>query len=181
MTTPEQERREVLVRLTDAVSLLESSMDADLIPSKGTNIVYAIRGARDGKDIASIQGGIVAIKGKVHLSGPCVFDAGGDLSRIVLTAAKFDPLMRSAAAIRFSRETLAMLENMFIECCALDRAKELPGTSTMDWGVASCCKDGVPEVIYDRKNAPHEALIRIIGESPVEIVNNIIILSNRIQ
>jgi predicted fused transcriptional regulator/phosphomethylpyrimidine kinase len=39
----------------------------------------------------------------------------------------------------------------------------------------------VPEIIYDTPAAPHEALIRIIGENPVEITGNIIILSNRIQ
>lgn len=181
MILPEQERHEVLIRLTEAVSLLESSMNAQLIPSTGTNLVYAIRGARDGRDVAGVQGGIVVREKNVHRSGPCAFDAGGDIARIVLTAMKFDPLMRSAAAIQFSRKTLAVIEDMFIECCALDRAKEPPGTTTIDWGVASCCTEGVPEVIYDHATAPHEALIRIIGENPVEIANNIIILSNRIQ
>jgi hydroxymethylpyrimidine/phosphomethylpyrimidine kinase len=181
MTSPEQERRDVLVMLNKASSLLESSMDARLIPPAGTNIVYAIRGARDGRDVAGVKGGIVAVQNHIHLSGPCAFDAGGDISRIVLTAMKFDPCMRSAAVIRFSGKTRAILDDMFIECCALDRTKEPPGTGTMDWGVASCCGEGVPEIIYDTPAAPHEALIRIIGENPVEIAGNIIILSNRIQ
>jgi len=181
MIPPEQERHEVLIGLTEAVALLETSMDAKLVPSTGTNVVYAIRGARDGRDVAGVQGGIVVREENVRRSGPCAFDAGGDIARIVLTAMKFDPLMRSAAVLRFDRKTLATLEAMFIECCALDRAKEPPGMSTMDWGVASCCTGGVPEVIYDRGTAPHEALIRIIGENPVKIASNIIILSDRIQ
>jgi thiamine-phosphate diphosphorylase len=181
MTPPAQERRDVILRLTEAATLLGSSMDVRLIPGAGTNLVYAIRGARDGKDIAGIEGGIVTKRGKVQLAGPCLFDSGGEASRIVLTAMKFDPAMRSASAIRFSSEALGILDDMFIECRELDRTNQTPGISTMEWGIAYCCSDGVPEVIFDRGTAHHEGLIRLIGEDPVEVANNIIILSNRIE
>ena len=50
----------------------------------------------------------------------------------------------------------------------------------MDWGVASCCRDGVPEVIYDRGAAGKEAMVRFMGQEPLEIANKIIMLSTRI-
>lgn len=181
MYSPEQERREVITRLTEAVALLGASMDIRLIPSSGGNIAYAIRGARDGRDVAAVQGGIVAHEGRAHPSGPCAFGAGADISRIVITAMKFDPVMRSAAVIRFSRGALDLLEDMFIECCCIDRMKEPEGIGTMNWGVASCCTEGVPEVIYDRGADSTEGLIHLIGEDAGEVASNIIILSRRIQ
>jgi hydroxymethylpyrimidine/phosphomethylpyrimidine kinase len=50
----------------------------------------------------------------------------------------------------------------------------------MDWGVASCCKDGVPDVCYDSGGAGKEGIIRFFAEDPVDVSNNIIMISNRI-
>jgi hydroxymethylpyrimidine/phosphomethylpyrimidine kinase len=50
----------------------------------------------------------------------------------------------------------------------------------MDWGVASCCREGVPDVIYDRGAVGKEPMIRVLGEDPVTIAHNILKLSNRI-
>ena len=181
MKSPEKEREEVILRLTEAVGLLRNSFDARLIPPNGTNIVYAISGARDSRDVAAVKGGIGSKGGKVHLYGSCAFDVGGEISRIVLTTMKFDPLMRSAFIIKCKKEILKIVEEMFIECRTIDHVKRPPNSSNMDWGIASCCKDGVPEIIYDVGITPKESLIRVIGQDPVEVVNNIIILSNRIQ
>jgi hydroxymethylpyrimidine/phosphomethylpyrimidine kinase len=181
MTTPHQERCDVLLSLSEALALLEASMDIRLIPPSGSNIAYAVSGARVGQDVAAVMGGIVIREKKAHAQGPCAFDAGGHISRIVLTAMKFDPVMRSAIVIAFRPDLLDVLEDMFIECCTFNPEKEPPGINTMDWGVASCCQDGVPEVIYDCGTGSKGGLIRLIGENPVEIAGNIIILSDRIQ
>ena len=47
MTSPEQQRNEVLTHLTRAVILLKESMDVRLVAGTGTNICYAVSGARD--------------------------------------------------------------------------------------------------------------------------------------
>ena len=70
---------------------------------------------------------------------------------------------------------------MFIECCEVDRTRSAPSTSAMDWGIASCCSDGVPEVIYDKGKKEEHGRIYCIGEDAVKVANNIIILSHRIQ
>ena len=89
-------------------------------------------------------------------------------------------LFRSAANIRYSQENVSLLDDMLLEVCSFDRTKEPPGIRTMDWGVASCCRSGVPDVIYDRGGMGKEPMIRILGEDPEVIVNNIIKLSARI-
>jgi hydroxymethylpyrimidine/phosphomethylpyrimidine kinase len=50
----------------------------------------------------------------------------------------------------------------------------------MDWGIASCCEEGVPDVIFRKGAGAKESRIIMFGESPADVANNIIICSNRI-
>jgi hydroxymethylpyrimidine/phosphomethylpyrimidine kinase len=180
MKDPGRERSDVLERLAQATALLERSLDVRLIPTKGANLAYAIRGARDKNDVAAVQGGIINENGKPHAAGPGAFGGDEGTARVVLTVMKFDPLMRSAATLRFSKNTLMVIESLLLECTSFDRTREPPGISTMDWGVASCCKEGVPDVCYDYGGTGKEAIIRFLGENPIDVTNNIIMISNRI-
>jgi len=180
MKDPGWERSDVLEKLTAAAALLERSMDIRLIPKNGARLAYAIQGARDKNGVAEVQGGIIQEHGKPHSAGSCAFGADEDVARIVLTVMKFDPNMRCVAALRFSRNILMVLEGLLLECNSFDPASEPPGISTMDWGVASCCKEGVPDVCYDYGGRGKEAIIRFFGEDPIDVTNNIIMISNRI-
>jgi predicted fused transcriptional regulator/phosphomethylpyrimidine kinase len=83
--------------------------------------------------------------------------------------------------IHCSPAILTILEDLLLEICEFDRAREPPGVSTMDWGVASCCREGVPDVIFDR-GAPGKApLIRILGEEPVSVARTIVAVSHRLS
>ena len=175
-----QERNEVLYRLDLAVTHLEASMSPLLIPDSGASIVYAIKGARDRDGVAAVPGGMVFRDGKVTARRPCAFGADEQCARIVLTAMKFDPLMRSAATIRFSENALAMFKGMLLECTPIDRTQKAMGISTMDFGVASCCNNGIPDIIYDSGRNKKSGNMYIFGEDPVVVTNNIIICSNRI-
>ena len=177
---PAQERNEVLYRLDLAVTHLEASMSPLLVPDSGASVVYAIKGARDRDGVAAVPGGIVLHDGKVTARRPCAFGADEQCARIVLTAMKFDPLMRSAATIRFSENALAMFKGMLLECTPIDCTRKAPGISTLDWDVASCCNDGVPDIIYDFGGNKKSGIMYIFGEDPVVVTNNIIICSNRI-
>lgn len=175
-----KDREDLVAVLRAGVSRLEELMSADLIPEVGTNIAYALPNARIPDDVAAVEGRIVRLAGKAHAVGDVRFGASDHVARIVLTAMKFDPAVRAAANIRYSPESVSLLEDMLLEVCSFDRTKEPPGIRTMDWGVASCCKSGVPDVIYDRGGMGKEPMIRILGDDPEVIVNNIIKLSARI-
>jgi hydroxymethylpyrimidine/phosphomethylpyrimidine kinase len=180
MKDPSWERSTVLEKLTAAAELLERSMDIRLIPKKGARLAYAIHSARDKNGVAAVQGGIIQEHGKPHAAGPCAFGVDEDIARIVLTVMKFDPQMRCVATLRFSRNVLMVIESLLLEYTSFDSASEPPGISTMDWGVASCCKEGVPDVCYDYGGRGKEATIRFFGEDPIDVTNNIIMISNRI-
>jgi predicted fused transcriptional regulator/phosphomethylpyrimidine kinase len=180
MKDPNWERSDVLEKLAAAVVLLERSLDIRLIPNNGAGLAYAIQGARDKNGVAAVQGRIIQEDGKPHAAGPCAFGADEDIARIVLTVTKFDPHMRCVATLRFSRKILIILESLLLECGSFDPASEPPGISTMNWGVASCCKQGVPDACYDTGVKGNEAVIHLFGEDPIDVSNNIIMISNRI-
>ena len=149
MISPEQQRNDVLAELSRVARLLSESIAPTLVAEAGTNIGYAIRGARDSAGVAAVSGGFVVQDTIVRAAGACGFGADETLAKIILTAAKFDPSIRCAATIRYTDEAGRILASMFLECCTVERRGQPPGVATMDWGVASCCRDGMPEVIVD--------------------------------
>ncbi|GAA5262466.1 thiamine-phosphate synthase family protein [Methanocalculus sp. MC3] len=174
------EKTDILDALAYAVSELKEKMDPRLIPEVGSNIVYAKKGARSPADVAGVEGRIVTLRKSVHPVGECAFGASDHVARIVLTAMRFDPEIRSAANIRFTETLAALLEDMSFTVCWFDREHEPPGIQTMDWGVASCCKEDVPDMIIDRGAVGKEPMIRILGPDPSSVANTIIMLSSRI-
>jgi len=181
MSTPGDEREVVLRELEESVRALSLGMAVLLIPEVGSNIAYATPTARDPSQVAAVEGRIVRLSGRAHPVGQVSFGASDHVARIVLTAMRFDPQVRCAANIRYSPETVRILEEMLLEICSFDRSSEPPGVKTMDWGVASCCRDGVPDVIYDLGSVGKEPMIRLLGENPDAVVKNILKVSARMN
>jgi len=173
-------RESVLTMLRAAVEQLETTMQAGLIPEVGTNICYALPDARENDDVAAVEGRIVRLGDRVHAVGQVAFGASDHVATIVLTAMKFDPDVRSAANIRYSPELITLCEDLYLEICSFDRRDEPPGTRTMDWGVAFCCRNGVPDVIFDRGAVGKEPMIRILAQNPMEVATIIGRISTRI-
>jgi len=180
MKDPTRERSEVLETLEEAVGLLTRSLDVRLIPLHGANLGYAIHGARDKDGVAAVKGGIARVQEKPQAAGPCGFGVDEDIARIILTVMRFDPRIRSVAILRCSRAVLQVMECLLLECTPMNMEKESRGISTMDWGVASCCKEGVPDVCYPYRGREDESGILLFGEDPIDVTNNIIMISNRI-
>jgi hydroxymethylpyrimidine/phosphomethylpyrimidine kinase len=173
-----EEEADVKERLELAVEILVEGITPALLPAAGANIGFALVGARVPGDVAAIRGGIVADGGMVRSPDATAFGADAGVARVILTAMRADPLIRGAAVIRFSPAVLAVLGDLLLETCGFDRAREPPGLSTMDWGVASCCQDGVPDAIFDRGAPGKEGLVRILGEEPVAVAKQVLQVSN---
>jgi len=175
-----RERRDLIETLSGAAGLLTRSLDIRLIPPHGVMLGYAIRGARDKNGVAAVKGGIVAEHEEPRAAGPCEFGADEDIARIILTAMKFDPGIRSAASLRCSGTVLKVMKSLLLECSSYEMGRAPPGISTMDWGVASCCKEGVPDVCFPLRGSGDESIFILFGEDPIDVINNIIMISNRI-
>jgi len=170
------EKADILQKLSHAASLLADKIQHDLVPDGGAQLAYARKGARDDTDIACVRGGLCLESG--CFDAPEVgFGGGGMIATVLLTAIKFDPRIRSAAIIACTPAAVKTMDGRFFEICSFDPRKEPPGIRTMDWGVAQCCRDGVPDAIYSRRTGDTGAIIRLFGEDPQGIANNILMLS----
>jgi predicted fused transcriptional regulator/phosphomethylpyrimidine kinase len=176
-----EEEAGVKERLEIAVEILMEGISPALIPVAGANIGYALPGARGPGDVAAIMGGIVESGGKLIPPDATAFGADAGVARVVITAMRTDPDMRSAAVIRYSPAILAALGDLLLETCEFDRSREPPGVSTMDWGVAFCCREGVPDAVFDRGAPGKEGLVRLLGEEPVHVARTIVAVSGRIH
>jgi thiamine-phosphate diphosphorylase len=178
---PAHERNTSLSTLQAPTTRLEQSVDGRLIPPEGISFGFAIRGARDTGGVAAVAGGIkTSAGGEVH-AGPCAFGTDEPVIRVILTVMKFNPAMRSAAILQFSDRALAVFENdLFLECVSQKAVSANQGISTMDWVIASCCEDGLPDVIARQGTGAAGSRLIVLGEMPADVANNIIICSNRI-
>ncbi|OPX63885.1 MULTISPECIES: thiamine-phosphate synthase family protein [unclassified Methanoregula] len=177
---PVQERSNTLAALQAAVTQTEGSASPRLVPPEGISFGYALRGARDAGSVAAAAGGIRKGAGG-SAAASCSFGTGEPVVPVILTIMKFDPAIRSAAILQYSDRALRVFENdLFLECALLDAASSQKGISTMDWGIASCCKEEIPDVIYRRGTTAADSRIILPGEDPADVLNNIIICSNRI-
>jgi hydroxymethylpyrimidine/phosphomethylpyrimidine kinase len=175
------EEEEVKGKLKLAVRILAEEMPPSLVSGTESNIGYALRGARTTMDVAGIQGGILIAGSRVQLGGEVTFGSAEGVALVVLTAMRTDPGIRSAAVLHCSPPVLTILKDLLLEICEFDRAREPPGVSTMDWGVASCCREGVPDVIFDRGAPGREPLVRILGEEPLSVAQTIVAVSHRLS
>ncbi|MDD4126868.1 MAG: thiamine-phosphate synthase family protein [Methanomicrobium sp.] len=177
----DEEKQKVIEKLSFAVKKLKDFMPVSFIPDAGMNIAFAISDARVPLEVAGIKGGIIRNCDNFSPAGEIKFGAAGNFAGIVLTAMKFDPAIRCAANIRFSEEIIQKADDLLFEVRCFDRNKEPLGVGTMDWGVAFCCEENdVPDIIYDCGSAGKEPMIRILGEDPLTVVNNIIMIAERI-
>lgn len=179
---PAYERNATCAALQAAMTQLERSVHARLVPPEGISFGFALRGARDSGGVAAVAGGIKNGAGTRADSCACAFGKDEPVVRIILTAMKFDPVIRSAALLQFSDRAQSILENdLFLEGAQEEAVSRNQGISTMDWGIAACFKGGIPDMIIRNGAGPAESRIVLFGESPTDVANNIIICSNRIQ
>ncbi|NMB79643.1 MAG: phosphomethylpyrimidine kinase [Methanomicrobiales archaeon] len=181
MTDPVRERNDTLALLDAAVIPLRQSLNIRLIPPEGASFGYAMRGARDKSSVAAVKGGIQDENGAPRPFGPSEFATDDPVVRAILTVMKFEPAVRSAAILRFLPRALSVLEDdMFLECASYQGGPKRPGISTMDWGIAFCCKEDIPDVIFEKTPDPDQSRFIFLGEDPSDVANNIIICSGRI-
>jgi hydroxymethylpyrimidine/phosphomethylpyrimidine kinase len=164
----------VIETLTKAFETLDGYLAETLIPKTGVELVYARADARDSLGVAAPARTIRTRADVPGAKRSIAFGAQGEAARTVLTAIRFDRSIRSAAALRSSEEALAALEALFFEVCTYDRDAVPPGLQSMDWGIASCCRRGVPDAIVDRGGGDSEHFIRLLGENPLAVVQQII-------
>lgn len=165
----------MLEELEVAGKELEQLMDSGLVPEVGTNLGYAVLGALEQDEVAAFDGRIVRVGMMARKVGCARFGASKHVARIVLAASSHDPRRRAALNIKFSDENLAACKKAGLSMSTFDRRHEPTGVSSMTWGVHKAIQDfgEVPDIIYDKGGVGKEPMIRLLGDSPEDVLSKL--------
>ncbi|MDI6643348.1 MAG: bifunctional hydroxymethylpyrimidine kinase/phosphomethylpyrimidine kinase [Candidatus Hodarchaeaceae archaeon] len=151
--------------------LVENPKFVELLPEVGSNIVMALPGAEKTSDVVGLSGRIVKSGGRARLTGFPEFGGSEHVANIVLTAMQHDPKIRAGLNIRYSPDVLRACRNLGLTIGTFERSREPRGVKTMVWGTEQAIKRAgkVPQVIFDRGAPGKEAMMRLLGRSPLEV------------
>ncbi|MGC9105482.1 MAG: thiamine-phosphate synthase family protein [Thermoprotei archaeon] len=168
------EKVKVLRDLKEAADLFVGyERAAELIPEIRTNLVYALPNAKTTSEVAGIPGRITAAFGRAFYCMEPAFGASDHMARLVVSAMKYSPELRSAINVRL----FGVPEGAYV----FDRSKEPEESRKVERGtmqtiVEAAHKDlgRVPEVIVDSGDFGKEPGIYVLGTNPVNVVKRVI-------
>ncbi len=168
----EAKKADMLEALEDAGSELETVLNADLVPEVGSNMGYAMLAALEPAEVAAFDGRIVRVGAGARKTGSARFGASKHVARIVLAAGLHDSSKRCALNIKYSKENLEACRAAKLSMESFSRAREPRGVKSMTWGVHKAIfKHGsVPDAIFDKGGLGKEPMIRLLGDSPADVV-----------
>lgn len=163
----------VLENIQEAVRMLKAIDGfADIIPEVGTNIGMAIEAAKSEKDVAAVDGRIV--RTKEGITAGCVeFGVSSHVARLILAMMERDNARRSAINVKYAPEIVDACKDLGLKTASFDRAKEPSDVKTMDWGVREASHEFVPDVIFDLGAVGKEPMIRIFGNTAVDVAGKV--------
>lgn len=221
-----EEREEITDELLKAAGKLagrvaDGTVRRELIPDAGICLIHAAEHARSLADIAAVSvmpdGKMSAGGASWDVSADIPADISADISpdllfgaagvgnpdrSVTLTAMRFDPDIRSAAIIRYSKPIVDKAREMLFEVREAVRGNAGGTGPLMDWKTAFCCKkDDVPDMIFvadstvgkeraekraenvntDKTGADCAPTVILLGMDPSALVNNILMLGERIN
>jgi hydroxymethylpyrimidine kinase/phosphomethylpyrimidine kinase len=163
----------VLENVKEAVRMQKRTKKfKNLIPEVGTNIGMAIEGAESEFDIAAVDGRIVPTKEGIH-TGCVDFGVSNHVARMILAMMKQNKEKRSAINVKYSTEIIQACKQAGLLISSFEREKEPTDVKTMDWGVREASVEFSPDVIFDLGAVGKEPMIRIFGDTAVEVVGKV--------
>jgi hydroxymethylpyrimidine kinase / phosphomethylpyrimidine kinase / thiamine-phosphate diphosphorylase len=174
-------RYDILRHLEGAVAELQAAGIAALIPEVQSNLGMALVGAATPEEVAAWEGRIVRVGNNIHPVGSPRFGASRHIATIILTVMRVDAAYRSAMNICYGDDVLRACESAGLKVTSFSQ-RDAPAEpkareeSTLAWGVATAIKSygAVPDIIYDCGEVGKEAMVRVLGHDPLEVVRKVI-------
>ncbi len=187
MASREIERYRIIEALKEGFLLLQSSNVGRLIPEVQSNLGYALSYGESRADIAAFPGRIVRVGNSVETLRAPEFGASQHIASIILAAMKHDQECRSAMNLRYSREIIRACSALDYSVARFDRSqepreiKEMEGSS-LEWGTEWAIREAgrVPDIIYDEGDRGKEAMVRVLGRNPHEVIHKVIRINEHI-
>ncbi len=185
-------RWDVLVEVERAVEMLRKAEDVvyKLVPEVQMNVAMAIERpyARTPLDVAAIPGRIGVYRDRLVVKGKPEFGASSHMARLVLTAMKYNPEIRSAANIKYTEEVINAAQDLGLLVYKADRAsepkdvKEAEGGS-LPWMLTEAYRNlgRIPDVIYDEGDIGKEPMVRVLGAKATDVARTIISIARSVD
>jgi hydroxymethylpyrimidine kinase/phosphomethylpyrimidine kinase len=184
----EQARYQVLQSLSAAAARLVKEDISPLVPEVMSNLGYAVPYPEGPQDVAAFPGRLVKTPGGLIIPAPPAFGASRHIASIILTAMTTHPELRSAMNIKFFEGLEALALPLHLRVASFDRGAEPPEVKareggTLAWGVASVLQAGAPppDLICDRGEVGKEPMIRLLGPTPMRVVEKALALKNALR
>jgi hydroxymethylpyrimidine/phosphomethylpyrimidine kinase len=177
----------VIEALEEALIALQAEAQIGwLIPEVSSNLGYALPLAQDKNDVAAFGGRIVRMQDDIATINSPAFGASQHIASIILTVMEHNPSFRSAMNIRYSSAIINACKEAGLHIVGFDRGEEPQEITEQEgrslaWGVRKVLADAgeIPDVIYDEGGWGKEAMVRILGKNPGEVVQKVIEIKRR--
>jgi len=178
------ERYRVIQSLRKAFHRIQEKKVGHLFPEVQANLGYALSMAQGPEDVAAFPGRLVRWGKEVARIADPEFGASQHIAKIILTALRYNPEMRSAMNLRFSDELLTRARKAGLSLGHFSRRDEPAWVnrregSSLSWGVEQVLQKTkkMPDLIYDRGDVGKEPMIRVLGRDPLEVVKKVLRLA----
>lgn len=178
-----REKESVLQDLKDAVERIIRTPVGALIPEIRSNLGFALPGALRPNEIAAIPGRISQDGKWPLIYREPAFGASRHIAGVILASMEYDPKIRSAMNIRYSEKLVNICRNLEMSVTSFDRRDEPAEVkaregSTLEWGTRHAIRNygKIPDVIYDLGEVGKEPVIRILGKTPGNVVEKVLMI-----
>ncbi|MFH0816119.1 MAG: bifunctional hydroxymethylpyrimidine kinase/phosphomethylpyrimidine kinase [Methanobacteriota archaeon] len=166
------EKYKIMEEIRAALPELLNAFVPKLMPEVGNNLAYALWGATSVSDVCGLDSRIVLKGDRAASVGTPAFGASRHMSRVVLTTIQYDPAVRCVLNLKYSKEVVAAAKKVGLTEASFDRKDEPKSVKTMAWGTAKAIQDKgfVPDMIWDAGGHGKEAMVRLLGRNPADLV-----------
>ena len=149
-----------------------------IIPECQTNFVFSKNRPKNIKNVLGISGRLVKSGNNVIQAGDLVFGGSQHVATALIEVSKKFPDIRSAINIKYEPKLITKAKKRKMSVLSYNRKKEsknskLKENSSISWGVSSCLKSEMPDIIYHKGDLGKEAMIIVFGNTPSEVVKKI--------
>ena len=149
-----------------------------IIPECQTNFVFSKNKPKNIKNVLGISGRLVKSGNSVIQAGDLVFGGSQHVATALIEVSKKFPEIRSAINIKYEPKLITKAKKRKMSVLTYDRKKEsknskLKENSSISWGVSSCLKSEMPDIIYHKGDLGKEPMIIVFGNTPTEVVKKI--------
>ena len=181
----------ILGNLAQAVNNLQGCRDFSLLmPEVRVNVVYALPGAKSGREVAAIDGRITVVRGYPHASGSPAWGASDHMARLIIEARKYSAGINAGINFKCDTEIIKVVKKYAgdnkLVFGWIDRSREPAEVSARDgssmpWKIKQLVDQSgrLPDVFYEGDGWGKEPLFVVLGIDAVSVVRTAIAIARK--